>query len=448
MARNTLIDFCRRGGIAAALVLAPSLAIGQEAGTVHLTLGDAARLAADRNAGATSAREQASQAEARSRQFRADLLPQLSASGEAGSRTYNTSTLGIDFPTVDQDGQVQGPVRSIDMRFRVTQRLVDLPAVARWRASSAAASAAHAAARASAEDKARRGALAYLRVSRADAQLAARIADSTLADELVTIAKQQLAAGTAIALDVTRAQTRLAAATAQLIDGRSERARAELELLHTLALPVETRIVLSDSLRLPAGIDVSLSEDQAVRFALQRRFDVQAAEATMSESRLKVNAARAERLPSIELFGDQGTSGKSADHLLGTYTYGVQLTIPVLDGFRREARIDEERSRQREAELRWRDARLRTEVDVRSALLDIAAARERVVAAQVQLQLAEKEVAQAQERFRAGIADNSDVIAASLSLNSARDTFVNAIAAYHGARVELASAQGNTTALP
>jgi outer membrane protein len=448
MAHHSLIDLCRRSAIAAAVLFSPCIAVAQDAGTVRLTLGDAARLAADRNATATSAREQASQAEARSRQFRADLLPQLAARGEAGSRTYNTSSLGIDFPTVDQDGQVEGPVRNIDMRFRVTQRLIDLPAVARWRASSAGAGAAHATARATAEDKARRGALAYLRVARADAQLAARVADSTLAAELVAIAQQQVAAGTAIVLDVTRAQTRLAASTSQLIDGRSERARAELELLHTLALPVETRIELSESLRLPSGIDVGLTEEQAVRFALQRRFDVQAAEATVSESRLKVNAARAERLPRVELFGDRGTSGKNTDHLLGTYSYGIQVTIPMLDGFRREARIDEERSRHREAELRRKDARLRTEVDVRSALLDISAARERVVASQVQLELAEKEVAQAQERFRAGIADNSDVIAASLSLNSARDTFVNAIASYHGARVELASAQGTTTALP
>jgi outer membrane protein len=435
--------------IAALVLLGPSLVASQEPGTVRLTMGDAARMAAERNAGATSARERASQAEARSRQYRADLLPQLSAGAEAGTRTHNTATLGLEAPTLfDEDGEVQGPVRSIDMRFRVTQRLIDLPAVARWRASSAGASAAHANARATAEDEAKQGALAYLRVARADAQLAARVADSSLADELVMIAKQQVSAGTAIALDVTRAQTRLAASTAQLIQVRSERSRAELELLHALALSVDTRLVLTDSLRLPSGVDVALSEDEAIRFALQRRFDVQAAEATGGESRLQVNSARAERLPSIELFGDHGTAGKNTDHLLGTYRYGVQVTIPMLDGFRREARIDEHRSRQREAEMRWRDARLRAEVDVRSALLEISAARERVVAAQVQLGLAEQEVAQAQERFKAGVAGNSDVISASLALNSARDVFVDAIAAYHGARVGLASAQGNTTALP
>ena len=55
---------------------------------------------------------------------------------------------------------------------------------------------------------------------------------------------------------------------------------------------------------------------------------------------------------------------------------------------------------------RWR-------VDVRGALLDLASAREQVDAARERQRLAEQEVQQARDRFRAGVAGNADVITAS-----------------------------------
>ncbi|MFN5203036.1 MAG: hypothetical protein ACK5HM_14665, partial [Gemmatimonas sp.] len=53
----------------------------------------------------------------------------------------------------------------------------------------------------------------------------------------------------------------------------------------------------------------------------------------------------------------------------------------------------------------------------------------------------EQEVAQAQERFRAGVAGNGDVISALLSLNQARTLRNDALALYHGARVPMRSCQ-------
>jgi outer membrane protein TolC len=70
-----------------------------------------------------------------------------------------------------------------------------------------------------------------------------------------------------------------------------------------------------------------------------------------------------------------------------------------------------------------------------------------VVAARVQLGLAGQEVSQARSRFAAGVASNADVIDASFSLNRARDQVVDALTAYHVARVSFASAQGRTTEL-
>ena len=67
---------------------------------------------------------------------------------------------------------------------------------------------------------------------------------------------------------------------------------------------------------------------------------------------------------------------------------------------------------------------------------------EAVAAARERLALAEQEVAQARERFQAGVAGNADVTTAALSLNAARTLLVDALTSYQASRVALARAQG------
>ena len=108
----------------------------QQTPAISLTLGDAARLAARQSALARGARLRADEAEARVRQRKADLLPTVSSYVQEAGRTFNTSTLGIDFPTppgqqpiFDPQGQVEGPINTLDVRGRVQQNLLDFGAL-------------------------------------------------------------------------------------------------------------------------------------------------------------------------------------------------------------------------------------------------------------------------------------------------------------------------------
>jgi outer membrane protein TolC len=161
-----------------------------------------------------------------------------------------------------------------------------------------------------------------------------------------------------------------------------------------------------------------------------------------------VSAVQAERLPTFGVYADYGANGKTFNHLLGTYQYGLQVSLPVFDGFRRGARVDETRAQAEEVDVRRRDLQAQTAVEVRSALLDLRGTREQLAASRERLQLAELEVAQARDRFRAGVAGNADVITASQGLTGARTAYVDALSAYQSARVALARAEGAVTQLP
>lgn len=438
--------------IAALLAFAVRAAEAQETNPPQrLSLAEAARLAAAQTAGVQSAQAQVQAAQARVTQSRASLLPQISAVPNWSSHTVNSASFGFNFPAapgqkplLDPNGQIIGPVKLYDFRAQASQTLFDAAAQQRVRAARANVAAANANVSTAAEAAAATAASAYVRALRGGAVVQARLADSTLAADLLRIAQDQLSAGVGVALDVTRAQSQLATVRAQLISARNDRDRSMLDLRRALNLSFDQPIILTDSLSALA-LPQSTDEQAAVDTALANRPDIRAADAQLAAAQQQLAAIRATRLPTIGVFGNDGPTGLGLSHLLNTYTYGVQVTWPVFEGGRREGQTQEQEAIAHDIEIRRRDLRQQVGLDVRSAMLDIASAQEQVGAAQERQRLAEQEVAQARERFRAGVAGNADVITASLTLNSARTAVVDALSALQAARVSLARAEGTVS---
>jgi outer membrane protein TolC len=420
---------------------------------VTVTLGGAARMAAERTAGPETARLRRDQAAERIRQSRADFLPTLSAVASDGERTFNSASFGISFadPTTGRtlfnpNGEVLGPVKVWDVRGALHQSLVDPGAVARLRAAHATYDASTQSAASAAQQAAASAALTYVRALRADAAVSARIADSSLAAELLGIARAQTDAGVGVALDVTRALAQLSMTRSQLIAARAERDRERIALARAIGLPPDTPIVLGDTL--PSGPAVLPDPGAALRTATAARADLAAAAAEVRTAERALEVTRAEALPSLSVFVDQGVTGKATQHLLNTYTWGLQLSVPVFDGFKRASRADQARLAIREADVRRRDLGYQVAADVQAAVLDLRSANELLAASEERVSLAEQELAQARDRFRAGVTGNADVITAQLALNAARTQAIDARAALQVARVSLARAQGTLTDLP
>jgi outer membrane protein TolC len=426
-------------------LLLPRLGVAQ----TRISLADAAQMAARQNGAVDIARTRVEQYEARALQRRGQLFPDLAAGVQQSSRTINSATFGFSFanpvtgkPLLRPDGEIIGPVHTLDLRYRVQAQLVDLGKLATWRAAQSATTAAQADVAAQAEAAAGNAATVYVRAARAEAQLQARRADSTLAADLLRIARDQLSAGVGIALDVTRAESQLAAVRAQIIGARNERDRTLLELKRVAGIAPDAVIELTDSL---AGMAIGAalpSEAAAVNAAMEGRPDVRALRALENAQQQSAHAIRMEGLPQLSAMAEQGVLGRNTDRLLPTYTWGLQLSAGIFDGWRRRSRLEEQVALSRETDARLRDLRAQSTLEVRAALLDLAAALEQVDAVRERLRLSEQEVTQAQDRFRAGVAGNADVIAALLSLNQSRTLRNDALASYHGARIALARAMG------
>jgi len=385
------------------------------------------------------------EAEARVREARSALLPGLSIGAGWLNRTFNSKTLGIEFPLPPGSGlpTVIGPFSTVDARVRLTQTLFDWSSVARVRAARAQVSGSTAEGSATSEAAAATAALAYLRVTRAAAQVVARRADSAVAADLVGLAQAQKNAGVSAAIDVTRARTQLVSAAGALLVALNQRDRARIDLTRALGLDPWTPIEITDTLTaaLPVAA-VPASPDSIVALALARRPDLVAELARGDAARTAKSAINAERLPRLDVAADYGLSGLTPATSVSTRQIGVQVSIPILDGFRREGRAAEQSAVARESDVRVRDLRQQIAAEVETALLDLASSEALQGIAAERLRLAADEMAQARERFAAGVAGNIEVINAQVSLLRARDTDIDARFSAATARVALARAAG------
>jgi len=439
-------------GVAIA-ALVPTTLRAQEPEAYRLTLGAAARLAAERSTPVLEARARSEGAQARVRGSTADLLPRIDADVTQSARTFNTASFGFDFPTIpgvpaffDPNGEVLGPVNGSDLRARATVPLLDLEALRERRSSRANADAALAEEGAVADGAATTAARAYLVVLRARADVGAREQDLALAQELERVAQGLLDAGVGVAIDVTRAQSQVATIRAQLLASRHAADVSELALRRALRLQDGATLDLVDDLE-TLGVEAPPAEEAAIDRALAERSDLGAAEAYRDAAQQTVSATQAGRLPTVTAYADEGFYGRRWDNLLNTYSWSLRLSVPVFDGFDRSARVQEQQARVREIGYRIADMEEQVVFQVRQALMDLEAAREQADAAAERLRLAELEESQEEERLRAGVVGTADVVRAAQRLNEARTARLNALASVQGARVALAAATGNVTEL-
>ncbi len=381
-------------------------------------------------------------ASARVRQARAALLPSLSLGGSWVNRNFNPKTLGFNLPGLRLPSMV--PAFNVyDGRARVTQTLFDFSDLRRVRVAKGQVIAASADRSAAVETSAQNVALAYTRAARAQAVVVARQADSVLAAELVGLAVAQEQAGVSASIDVTRAKTQLADAAGRLVVATNQLDRAKIDLARALGRDPSTSIALTDTLSAQLGAaDVPADRNAAVAQAVAVRPDLAAELARGMAARTAVSAISAERLPRLEVEADYGLSGLRMPDAVGTRQVAVQVTLPILDGFRREGRLAEQQAVARESEVRARDLRQQVGADVDGALLDLHSAAAQQMIAVERLQLAAQEVSEARARFKAGVAGNIEVINAQSSLLRARDADIDARFAAVSARIALARSVG------
>ncbi|HEX6617725.1 MAG TPA: TolC family protein [Gemmatimonadales bacterium] len=418
--------------------MAPAAAAAQQPTVPQgpLTLLEAIKLGQSQGVNAAIARLGVRTAQERVGQRRAALLPTISGNAAYTRQTLNLDEFGLPIAT-----GVTDPFDIYRLQLRGSQTVFDASLIGRLRAARDTAVAAGLDARAAGEIAGATAGLAYLQALSARETVRAREADSTIAAELLEQARQLVGAGVSPAIDQTRSEVSFAAVRTQLEVARNAADRASLDLLRAMDLPSGTRLGLADSLG-TAALDLPLDPDSAAAFAREHRAELAAEHARTEAAHRSLGAIRAEYLPSLGVTGAYQQTGQHTDALNGTYNVQLQLTVPILDGFSRQHRVKEQRLRVQVQEIREHDLVNQVETEARQAVLDLGSARQQVAIAGERLRLAEQELAQAQQRFQAGVAGSVETTNAQSSVIAARDALIQARVNYGTARVATYRALG------
>jgi outer membrane protein TolC len=384
------------------------------------------------------------QAQERSTEARAALLPNVDGAVSYLSRTADLAAQGLSKLDIPIPGfhfpQFVGPFSVMDARLSGSESVFDLSAIRRYQAAKTGVSASRGDVETTDEQVAGTVARSYLAAVKTDADVESAEANVKLSEAVLQQAQNQKDAGTGTGIEITRAKVQLANDKQRRLEAENARRAAYLHLLRAMGMRLDLEVQLTDKLSYTPMDAVAL--DQARAEALKSRPDFRAQQEREQTARYSASATKLERLPSVAAFGDYGSSGSGMENALPTRTYGISVKVPIFDGGRRDARREESFSQYRAEQVRTNDLKAQIELDVRLALDELKSAEDQVSVAREGLGLAENELAQARRRYEGGVTNSIEVTDAQTRLERARDNQTAALYGYNVARIDLAQAMG------
>jgi outer membrane protein TolC len=255
---------------------------------------------------------------------------------------------------------------------------------------------------------------------------------------------QRRAVGLIAQLDVDRSQVQMLTQQQRLTSVQNDFAKQKINLARMIGLPPTDQYELSSDVSYAAAPAAAL--DDILQQARLQRADLKAAEAHVRAAERAVSAARAERLPSVNVNADYGAVGTTFSDAHNTYAIVGSVRVPIWQGGRASGQIQ-----QAEAALAQRRAELddlggQIEGDVRKAFLDLQAAASQVDVAVKNRDVTRETLDLTRQRFDSGVSDNVEVIQAQESVAGAELDYINSVFAHNIAKLSLARATGQAAA--
>jgi outer membrane protein TolC len=372
----------------------------------------------------------------------AELLPNISIRAIEDAQTTSLTALGFRgnlFPVAVP--RVLGPFNYFDLRATASQSVFDYRALEKERASSQSLKAAQLSFKDAREVVVLAVGNSYLQAIAAAARVETAEAQVNNAQALYQKAADQQKAGLTPAIDTLRSQVESQTRQQQLIVARNELAKSRLSLSRIIGLPLGQQFVLTE--KAPYQALAPLPVETYLQRAYSGRADYQAAIAQVQSAELSRKAAVAGRYPSLDIDANFGDIGVNPANSNGTWQVVGGINIPVFAGNRVHGDILVADAQLKQARSQLGDLRGRIDYEVRAALLDLNAAAEQVEVARRSVELAEQTLAQSQDRFSAGVADNLEVVQAQESVAAAHESYIQSLYAHNLAKVELAYAIGD-----
>ena len=258
-------------------------------------------------------------------------------------------------------------------------------------------------------------------------------------EQHVRQAQLQVDAGVRQRIDLTRAQSDLASADLSLLRARNALVLARVALDAVLGGDGTADFDVEAPAEAPVP---DLDEAAAVARALQHRPELQSLSGKVGAAKAGVAIARSAWFPALQASGGVAWTGYKFDDLPYNWFVGANLTWNLLSGVPAHAATQEARANVRALQATQRAAEVAIRTEVRSAVLALREAQQRMEPAGALMESARQTLALAEGRYAAGAGSIVEVTDASALSIQARAGLIQARYDLQVARARVLKATG------
>lgn len=241
-------------------------------------------------------------------------------------------------------------------------------------------------------------------------------------------------------ITVTKALVDVANAQVNVIHARNTLKLARVQLETAAGVQLTEPLVLTDSL---GRVEDSISMNDALTQALQKRPELLASRARLEVARLQYKSARAAYFPSINASAGYDWQNASTSNLPAPdwnnpgWNIGAALSIPIYEGGAVHAGVRQADAALKQAMASLDATTLNITQQVQQDVLQEIEAHERISATAVLVEESDESLKLSQERYRNGLATSLEITDAEVTLANARISHVQAQFDYRVAHANL-----------
>jgi len=252
--------------------------------------------------------------------------------------------------------------------------------------------------------------------------------------------------GVATEVDMLRSEVAVANGAPDLVRAQNAIRQGRALLNYYIGQPLDSATRLAGDFTEKAWEQSDLAQMQAD--ALRGRPELQRLRISERSARTQLELAQAENRARLDFAGGYGVASRLPENLINSkfirWTAGVNLTLPIFDGFKRSGMVWQATANQRAARLEREKFEQQIRLAIQQGYDELNAAAETVAAARANVGQAEKVLSMMQNNYKYGAATTLDVVDAETAVAVARTNLLRGLHDYSVARANLRWAVGRT----
>jgi len=286
---------------------------------------------------------------------------------------------------------------------------------------------------------------AYYGLQAAAAQVAAAQRAVEASQENVRVTQAQVSVGTAPQFNLLQAQVQLAAALQTWSQQKANAVTAQYTFDTVLNLPLATTVTLTT----PPGLPEPPADlNTLIQAGLHQRPELQQARANIAGAQAAIDLAKAGLRPNVTVSGGPMVQTNAPFSSTPVSWSGVlALTLTVFDGGLTKAKVDAATAQLQQAQVSEQQTEQAIENQVRASYLNMQQAAEQLRAAATGRVAAQEALRIANVRLQAGVGTELDVVTAIQNLAAADTSVIQAGYNYNVALAQIDQAVGTPAQL-